>query len=594
MSTAAETVAPRRTLQEEAAAWAAGLPLLDENLRMSQPTRIVSAIMAGILALIWLPWTYVMALVAALLVHEFVVFPGLIARFVIPHLERDPVRAYRTFAALNLIGASLYAGFWGPVFVSGDVIAAFVGAGWFWGSLIHNLIYFSRDRLVFLSCIIPPVVVALVGPFFMELPWWGPWIAGLLTLQGLVAMIMAAKDRNRLAIAAERHAQARVEAEQANVAKSQFLATMSHELRTPLNAIIGYAEIIEEDLESAPEDASPDDARRIRRAARHLLTLINEVLDLSKIESGRLELINGPVDVAALLREVEETVRPIGAANGNVVTLDIVGRIPVLTTDAARLKQCLLNLATNACKFTRDGRVIIRAGLENRNGASMLDVAVIDTGVGIAPEDQARLFRPFVQVDGSETRRQDGTGLGLVITRKLAQAMGGDVALLSTPGLGSTFTLSIAAAPVTQQVDAAPSGPRVLVIEDDPTARDLTSRALARLSFNVCGAATAHEGLAAIAAEAPDLVILDIHLPDMSGWHVLEQIKTAPATQDIPVLVVTIDDDRTRALALGACDHMVKPVDRDRLTAAAVRYALPKRTAPATVQASPPARAATG
>jgi CheY-like chemotaxis protein len=213
----------------------------------------------------------------------------------------------------------------------------------------------------------------------------------------------------------------------------------------------------------------------------------------------------------------------------------------------------------------------------------VLEVAVVDTGIGIAHEDQARLFQPFVQVDGAETRKQDGTGLGLVITRKLAQAMGGDVSLISTPGLGSTFTLTIAATLSAQAADeGVKNGPVVLVIEDDPTARDLTVRALSRLAFNVRSAMNGAEGLAMIEAAAPDLVILDIHLPDMSGWDVLARIKTAPQTAGLPVLVVTIDDDRMRALDLGACDHMQKPVDRDRLTAAAVRFALPRAPKAAT------------
>jgi signal transduction histidine kinase/CheY-like chemotaxis protein len=468
---------------------------------------------------------------------------------------------------------------WAPLFFLGTTTGVYIASAWLWGTIIHNVTYFSRTRLGIVTTCVPQVTLVAVGPFLMGFESFAPWAMLYLTLQTLSTVFISARDRQHLAEDAERDRKAREEAEQASVAKSHFLATMSHELRTPLNAIIGYSEILEEDLEHDLENARPDDARRIRRAARHLLTLINEVLDLSKIEAGRLELINGPVDVAALLREVEETVRPIGASNGNIVTLDIVGPVPVLTSDASRLKQCLLNLATNACKFTKDGRVTISAGIENRNGQRMLEVTVADTGIGIKPEDQARLFQPFVQVDGTETRKQDGTGLGLVITRKLAQAMGGDVSMISTPGLGSSFTLSILATPADVAPAQPESGPLVLVIEDDPTARDITCRALARLAFNVRATASAAEGLQLLESNLqPDLVILDIHLPDMSGWNVLERIKTMPGGQELPVLVVTIDDDRARALALGACEHMVKPVDRDHLTAAAVRYALPKRT----------------
>jgi signal transduction histidine kinase/ActR/RegA family two-component response regulator len=582
---------PRR--HDAAAAFVENMPETRANLAMGRTMRMVAACVGGLMVSPWVEWQYGLTVAALIIIHELGLVPLVFARIIEPNLERAPHVSHRAYATSNLLGAALYASIWAPAFASGEVLGAFIGAGWYWGSLIHNNIYFSRDRLVLLSTMAPPVIAAVALPFFMDLPWWGPWMALVLTAQGLVTMTMAMRDRNTLAHTAEKHQHARHLAEEANVQKSRFLTTMSHELRTPLNAIIGYAEIIEEDLESAREDASPDDARRIRRAARHLLTLINEVLDLSKIEAGRLELVNGPVDVATLLREIEETVRPIGAGNRNKVVLDIVGRVPTIETDRARLKQCLLNLATNACKFTSSGRITIRASIEDRGGGPMLEVAVVDTGVGIKREDQARLFQPFVQVDGKETRTQDGTGLGLVITRRLAQAMGGDVTLVSSPGVGSTFTLSIPAREAVaarartsfatlsgadQNTPAAVhAGAHVLVIEDDLAAHDLTCRALERLFPSVACVALGEEGLSQIEAAPPALVILDINLPDISGWTVLERLKASAATRDIPVLVVTIDDDRAHALALGACEHMVKPVDRDRLTAAAMRYALPRQ-----------------
>jgi signal transduction histidine kinase/CheY-like chemotaxis protein len=538
--------------------------------------RFIPGILTAVLSMYWLGWQYPLFIIAALVAHELVVFPLLYRKLVRPNIETNPVFATGVLAALLGIGGVIYGLGWIPLMYEGTVTGVYIAAAWLWGTIVHNLTYFSRTRSAFLATCAPQILGVVIAPFVMDVGLIAPWLMLYLTLQTLVTVLLAARDRQLLADHAREDRAARQLAETANVQKSQFLTTMSHELRTPLNAIIGYAEILEEDLEAAPEEANADDARRIRRAARHLLLLINEVLDLSKIEAGRLELINGPVDIAALLREVEETVRPIGAGNGNRVVLDIVGRIPMLETDGARLKQCLLNLATNACKFTNNGRVTIRAAIENRGGASVLEVAVVDTGIGISHEDQKRLFQPFVQVDGAETRKQDGTGLGLVITRKLAQAMGGDVSLISTQGLGSTFTLTIAAKPAVQTADTPENtGPVVLVIEDDPTARDLTVRALTRLAFNVRSATNAAEGLAMIETSPPDLVILDIHLPDMSGWDVLARIKTGDATSDLPVLVVTIDDDRARALDLGACDHMQKPVDRDRLTAAAVRFALP-------------------
>ena len=579
----AEFLSKFLTSDESADGFAEALPSMVATMNRGRAIRVFSAVVTAAVCLRWIDWTYYCLVIPLVLTYEYRLQTVLLDRLVFGKLKSDPRTARYVYAAMAAFGACIYAAFWAPAFVRGGGVGVYLGAAWFWGAIVYNTVYLGRDRLILLSCVIPPLVVIALAPFVAEFGAWSPWIMLVVTAQGVAAMAIAARDRLAIAEDGERDRVARKEAEEANVAKSQFLATMSHELRTPLNAIIGYAEILEEDLEDAPDHADPDDARRIRRAARHLLTLINEVLDLSKIEAGHLELINGPVDIAALLRDVEETVRPIGAGNGNRVVLDVIGDMPLLDTDGARLKQCLLNLATNACKFTRDGRVTVRAGLEMRDGAPMLEVAVIDTGIGIKPEDQARLFTPFIQVDGSDTRTQDGTGLGLVITRKLAQAMGGDVSMISTAGVGSTFTLSIAA---TRHVQTAPAvdagGPSVLVIEDDPTARDLTCRALTRLSFNVRATATATEGLDALAAQRPDLVILDIHLPDLSGWTVLERIKTMPGGHALPVLVVTIDDDRQRALALGACEHMVKPVDRDRLTAAAVRYALPKAAPAAT------------
>jgi len=553
--------------------------------------RFVPGVLTAIVSIYWLGWVYPLCIIAALAFHELVLFPFAYKRFVKPNVAARPLVAQGVIWALLGMGGVIYGMGWIPLMYEGTVTGVYVAAAWLWGTIVHNLTYFSRTRAHFLATCAPQVGGVVAAPFVMHVGALAPWLMLYLTLQTLATVLLAARDRQSLADHAREDRAARELAEEANLQKSRFLTTMSHELRTPLNAIIGYAEIIEEDLEAAPEDANPDDARRIRRAARHLLTLINEVLDLSKIEAGRLELISGPVDIAALLREVEETVRPTGAGNGNKVVLDIVGRLPTLETDAARLKQCLLNLATNACKFTTDGRVTIRAEIVARGGQNMLEIAVIDTGIGISRDDQMRLFQPFVQVDGAETRKQDGTGLGLVITRKLAQAMGGDVALVSSQGLGSTFTLSIAAREAQDAAAPANDGPLVVVIEDEPTARDLTCRALSRLQFNVQGAPNGGEGLAMIAARRPDLVILDIHLPDMSGWEVLAQIKTG-ANADLPVLVVTVDDDRARALDLGACDHMQKPVDRDQLTAAAVRYALarqqPRRTEAAPV--APPAQ----
>ncbi|MBN8606101.1 MAG: hypothetical protein J0L81_04225 [Caulobacterales bacterium] len=239
--------------------------------------------------------------------------------------------------------------------------------------------------------------------------------------------------------------QARLSAEEANVAKSQFLATMSHELRTPLNAIIGYGEMLIENAEERGDQSDLDDLRRIHAAAHRLLSMINDILDLSKIEAGGLTCAADAVDLQALIAEAVGTVTPAARANGNTINVDLSEQLGTAETDGFKLSQCLLNLLANAAKFTKDGQVKLRARREEEAGVSWLVFDVIDTGIGIPPETQARLFQPFVQADASTTRAYGGTGLGLAITRRLARMMGGDVTVKSAPGQGSAFTLRLPA-----------------------------------------------------------------------------------------------------------------------------------------------------
>ncbi|MBC7770520.1 MAG: response regulator [Phycisphaerales bacterium] len=409
---------------------------------------------------------------------------------------------------------------------------------------------------------------------------------------GLAAMLRAlvlrsdAIGRGIDALAHARHA-----AESANLAKSQFLANMSHELRTPLNAIIGYAEMLQEDVADADDKTTVQDLNRILTAAKHLLSLINEILDLSKIEAGRMEASPAPFEPHEMLDDLIETVRPMAEQNGNAIAL--MGAAPdgMANTDAMKVRQCVLNLLSNACKFTRDGKIDV--GFERREhaGVEQIFITVRDTGIGMSSESLARLFQPFVQADPSITQQYGGTGLGLTITRRLAQLLGGDVLVESKLGQGSVFTLHLPAdfadagkaAGAAAQIDdiqGSAEGPLVIVIEDEPDARELAARALTRAGFSVLGVGGGEAGLALARSKSPALVLLDIFLPDRSGWRVLQSLKHDPSTQDIPVVVLSVNEDRAHALSLGAADHIVKPADRDMLAATVMRYARKRPEAP--------------
>jgi signal transduction histidine kinase/ActR/RegA family two-component response regulator len=393
-------------------------------------------------------------------------------------------------------------------------------------------------------------------------------------------------------------AHARHASDAANLAKSQFLANMSHELRTPLNAIIGYAEMLQEDAEDAGDSAAVQDLNRILTAAKHLLSLINEILDLSKIEAGRMDVATSAFEPRAILRELVETVRPIAEQNRNTIAIIGDAEIDGANTDAMKLRQCVLNLLSNAAKFTRDGKIEIEAHRRMHNGVAQLFVIVRDTGIGMSKEHMGRLFQPFVQADPSITQQYGGTGLGLTITRRFAQLLGGDVNVKSTLGEGATFTLhvpldfsdasaALGAAATIDEIQGDEDAPLVIVIEDEPDAREWAARALTRAGFAVQGVGGGEAGLALARAKTPALVLLDIFLPDRSGWRVLQSLKHDPKTQDIPVVVLSVNEDRAHALALGAAEHMVKPADRDKLAATVMRYA---RKRPAAAEAAPSAK----
>jgi signal transduction histidine kinase/CheY-like chemotaxis protein len=366
------------------------------------------------------------------------------------------------------------------------------------------------------------------------------------------------------------------ELEVANQLKSQFLANMSHELRTPLNAIIGVTEMLHEDARELARDDEIEPLERVLRAARHLLALINDILDLSKIEAGRIELHVESFAIAPLVDDVASTLATLAVKNRNRVVVDCPPDIGTMRADQTRVRQALLNLASNAAKFTEDGTITLRVRRVAEDGHPWLTMAVSDTGIGLTREQIGRLFQEFVQADASTTRRYGGTGLGLAISRRFCQMMGGDIGVESEPARGSTFTIRL---PAETGADAAPRSrePRavrppttatVLVVDDDKTVRELLTRHLAREGFTTVTAAGGFEGLRLARQLQPTAITLDVMMPDMDGWTVLAAIKGDPELADIPVILVTIVDEKNRGYALGATDYMVKPIDRERLVAA--------------------------
>jgi signal transduction histidine kinase/DNA-binding response OmpR family regulator len=355
--------------------------------------------------------------------------------------------------------------------------------------------------------------------------------------------------------------------------KSAFLANMSHELRTPLNAIIGYSEMLHETAqEEGREDFLPD-LEKIGQAGRHLLALISDILDLSKIEAGKMEVYLEEVDLAELIEEVRAIAAPLAAANANRLDIRVPPAPGTVSTDRTKLKQSLLNLLSNASKFTRDGCM----SLTVERGASEVSFAIADSGIGMNEEQLGRLFQAFSQADAATTRRYGGTGLGLAITRHFCEMLGGRITVESAPGRGSTFTIALPvrgataaeAAAVSGPLAEAPAGdsPLVLVIDDDPHARDLLVAAIRREGCRVIEVADGAAALSAARAHRPDLITLDILMPRIDGWALLAAFKADAELCDIPVIIVTMLAERGMALSLGAAGFLTKPVDRARLAA---------------------------
>ena len=387
-------------------------------------------------------------------------------------------------------------------------------------------------------------------------------------------------------------------AESANRAKSTFLANMSHELRTPLNAIIGYSEMLQEEAEDSGNEESVPDLEKIRSAGKHLLALINDILDISKIEAGRMELYLETFDIPSLIDSAVATALPLIEKNGNILEIYCPNNLDTMHADMTKVRQVLLNLLSNAAKFTKNGKIAI--GVEKINNeqlkiknqeessqilisnAEFLSFCVSDTGIGMNPEQLQRVFLPFTQADASTTRKYGGTGLGLAISQRFCQMMGGTIEADSKLGVGSAFTVLLPSQIKLPETDnkvhdskrplSVNGAGTILVVDDDPISRDLIERALTRQGLHIELASSGEQALELAKKLHPQAITLDVMMPGMDGWAVLSALKADPDLAEIPVILLSFVGNKSLGFALGASDYLTKPVDGKRLAALLRKY----------------------
>ena len=446
-------------------------------------------------------------------------------------------------------------------------------------------------------------------------PVWASLSLQRMRYQGAPAIFAAFVDITERKRFQEQLQEAKEAAEAANQAKSAFLANMSHELRTPLNAIIGFTRIVRRKADGALPEKQVENLDKVLTSADHLLHLINTILDIAKIEAGRMDVQVTAFAVDNLVNLCTTTAQPLLKPNVKLVT-DLAATLPPLHSDQDKIKQILLNLLSNAAKFTHAGEIVVRAGLQDDKvtrwqgdkvttrpeavtpspshpARASLVISVSDTGIGISEEAMGRLFGEFQQADSSTTRQYGGTGLGLAISRKLARLLGGDLTATSTPDVGSTFTLTLPLQaaeaegtggqgdrvtsdkatdepPVTlsrgalwaHPVTSSPGQRVLLAIDDDADVLYLLRENLSEAGYQVVGVRSGEEGVQQAKALQPFAITLDIMMPRKDGWQVLHELKSDPATRHIPVILLTIVDKKALGYQLGAADYLVKPLDR--------------------------------
>jgi len=376
--------------------------------------------------------------------------------------------------------------------------------------------------------------------------------------------------------------------EEANAAKSQFLANMSHELRTPMNAIIGYSEMLQEDMREEPElQVYLPDAKKIHSAGKHLLSLINDVLDISKIEAGKMELYTETFNVLILVEEVVMTVQPLIKNKNNILKITLDEDVGNIHTDLTKLRQILFNLLSNAAKFTEEGTITLSVVLEENDADEhkWIRFCVYDQGIGMTSEQIEKLFNPFTQADNSTTRKYGGTGLGLTITKRFTEMMGGTIQVQSEYEKGSVFTIHLPInLPEELQKDKLDQKfvsieqtqqHTVLVIDDDPLVREMFYNHLDELGYQVVTAKSGNEGLELARKLRPHAITLDVTMPSMDGWLVLTALKADPELSSIPIIMASLTEENSKGYLLGITECLTKPVQHDQLSLVLDKYKTP-------------------